>query len=535
MKYVSNLKNLVCAQVEKYIKDVMRPDDVAYDARRQNIVKLGHKDKDKNVIDPGTPRYDTESEVTLATKLVENNNPLYPENMINRSNTPFDHIERILLQDLTSTFFKKENAQDYSNYFRDLFVLRFKKNSIVSDITMRDVDEDSGQDVNFQYVNNNFDSSKRLQGGKFFIDSFTYTPYIDYAREDSNVGIYSDEFLTKYNTEQFNYKVSYDKYYNPQLQLNQVDVHRRNICSNLYQLRNLEKDLYDENTSFKLAIENTDEKVYIHTFCEHLMTLFAKLSNIRMSHLVYGFKTPHTYWDGMLALDIWYNLLYKHVDGEYLNGFDNSEGGRTVHHTLFNENYLDMNPMAKVKVVDGMFEYNGQKYPESGEGLPPNLTKMDYDDTEPGYVLIWDENLFSDFDSNSTNIRDSRPDHVLPRGVLKKIYNIVRNGVPKVDITCEVDGVVGKKSLYEPSVPNETLPKLTGGDFNWFYQLGKVYSDQSKSNFTKYTNLHLGAAYDVMTPYEYTHLLKLGDPIDGVYIKPPITKLLSEESVIRHK
>lgn len=54
-----------------------------------------------------------------------NNNPLYPPNMIDRLNTPFDHIERILLQDFSNS--DRENATeklmdlDGENYFKSLF------------------------------------------------------------------------------------------------------------------------------------------------------------------------------------------------------------------------------------------------------------------------------------------------------------------------------------------------------------------------------------------------------------------------------
>jgi hypothetical protein len=84
----------------------------------------------------------------------------------------------------------------------------------------------------------------------------------------------------------------------------------------MFTLRNLEQDIYDAKIRFRDAIDRdnqdaeTDAKVYIYTFCEHLASLFAKLSNIRMSHEIYGFKHPHAEWEGILALDIWYQMLY---------------------------------------------------------------------------------------------------------------------------------------------------------------------------------------------------------------------------------
>jgi hypothetical protein len=44
----------------------------------------------------------------------------------------------------------------------------------------------------------------------------------------------------------------------------------------------------------------------VYEFCENLAEIFAKLSNIRMSHVFYGLKHPHRQWEGILALDIWY-------------------------------------------------------------------------------------------------------------------------------------------------------------------------------------------------------------------------------------
>ena len=98
----------------------------------------------------------------------------------------------------------------------------------------------------------------------------------------------------------------------------------------------MEKDIEDERTAFRNSIENeTDSKVYIHTFCEHLANLFAKLSNIRMCHEIYGFKHPHHEWEGILALDIWYQMLYKAIDEKY----------------PFDETKLGMNPMFRKKVL----------------------------------------------------------------------------------------------------------------------------------------------------------------------------------------
>lgn len=177
-----------------------------------------------------------------------------------------------------------------------------------------------------------------FSNGEFFIDSFTYTPFIDYSLTgeggDSKVGIYSDEFLTDYNCGR------YEESYMGIGRKAQVDQNRHTLSSNLYQLRNLEKDLDEAKILFRDAIDRdnslaeTDGKVYIYTFCKHLATLFAKLSNIRMSHIIYGFKFPHYEWEGIIALDIWYNLLYRQIDDKY----------------PFDETCLNMNPMSRHKV-----------------------------------------------------------------------------------------------------------------------------------------------------------------------------------------
>ena len=44
------------------------------------------------------------------------NDPLYASNMIDRMNTPFDHVERILLQDFSETM----DISGDNNYYRNL-------------------------------------------------------------------------------------------------------------------------------------------------------------------------------------------------------------------------------------------------------------------------------------------------------------------------------------------------------------------------------------------------------------------------------
>jgi len=245
-----------------------------------------------------TPRYSTTSNDDGRTHLVAsdviiNNNPDYWPNMIDSLNTPFDHIERILLQDFNDLMFK-----DGGNYFKGLFKFTYRDDGRgLAGFTMSDPDYPS---VDFSLVNCLFAHMN------LFLDSFTYTSFVDYAQSEDPLGglrgIYSDEFLTDYNTGKYNSDPG------------QVDEHRQTLTSQIYQLKDLEQDLESAKMDFREDVAKQDKKVYIYTFCEHLATLFAKLSNIRMSHEMYGFKHPHRQWEGILALDIWYQLLYKTVD-----------------------------------------------------------------------------------------------------------------------------------------------------------------------------------------------------------------------------
>ena len=120
-----------------------------------------------------------------------NNNPLYPSNMVDRLNTPFDHIERILLQD-----FSGENALDISgdNYFKGLFNFEFSDSEGgVARFSMNS----QGTSADYSPVDSRFNNAG---DGGFLIDSFTYTPFIDYSVTSPNIGIYSDTFLKDYNS-----------------------------------------------------------------------------------------------------------------------------------------------------------------------------------------------------------------------------------------------------------------------------------------------------------------------------------------------
>ena len=348
-----------------------------------------------------------------------NNNPEYPANIVDRMNTPFDHVDRILLQDFSDLMF---NDDARYNYFKSIY------------------DDQDGVFGEYR------------DASKYHIDSFTYTPFIDYSQtEYDNIenpdvvktGVYSDQFLTDYNCGK------YDASDN-----SQVDTHRHTLSSNLFTLRNLEKDIYDAKMGFRKSIaDETDAKVYIYTFCEHIAKLFAKLSNIRMCHEIYGFKHPHHEWEGILALDIWYQALYKEIDEQY----------------PFDDKLMNMNPMTRK---------------ENAADLGDDWTEDPYDS---GYVCNWNSRLFDAYNVNANLIASTRKECVTPRGVLGKIYAIVQN--------FGNDGGIQKNGITE-------------NGFSWFYQKGKVYSDPSKSMFTKYVNLHLGRAYEVMSAKDYCELRK---------------------------
>ena len=173
---------------------------------------------------------------------------------------------------------------DGGNYFKGLFKFPAdpsgKYNGGFAGFEMSDPSNLS----DYSIVNNTFKKELNQDIGGFFIDSFTYTPFVDYSQVGEGgsprIGVYSDQFLNDYNTGKYD------------IQDNQVDKFRHTLSSNLYELRNLKKDLEDAKVAFRNAItyiadEETKERksyqVYIYTLCEHLAELFAKLSNIRMS------------------------------------------------------------------------------------------------------------------------------------------------------------------------------------------------------------------------------------------------------------
>ena len=396
--------------------------------------------------------------------------------------------------------------KDNGNYFKDLFSFPAdssgKYHGGFAGFTMTDVEHVS----DFKAVNDKFKPDVNSSDGGFFVDSFTYTPFVDYSQVgeggDSRVGVYSDQFLNDYNS---------GKYNDPDAQ---VDKHRRTLTSTLYELGNLKKDLEDAKIAFREAVAQQDRKIYIYTLCEHLATLFAKLSNIRMSHEIYGFKHPHAQWEGILALDIFYNLLYREIDAKY----------------PFDDRFMNMNPMQRRPLVratpksyvvmddgrklflnseDGSCAWDNN----GGSTTPASGLEWMLDETSDKFVYIWDSNLWSEYYGNSQKISDTRKECTTPRGVLTKMWNIV-------------NGLEYKWEAYLGEHDDDD------GDYKWFEQSGKVYSHWTdKSLFTKYANLHLGRAYEVMSGREYFVLTNQGHEGD-TYTKPDFSDVSDKRTLL---
>ena len=168
-----------------------------------------------------------------------------------------------------------------------------------------------------------------------------------------------------------------------------------------------------------------------------------------------------------------------------------------------------MNPMARKPVL--VDEQSGRRYVEMGTDKDGNSIRR-YQDEFPldggvewiedssaeGFAYIWDNALRGEFNHNAKCIHDRRVECTTPRGVLGKIWQLVGGqNAPQL----------------------ESVVQVKDNDFPWFLQVGNVYSDSSKGVFSKYTNLHLGRAYQVMSPKEWHELTGLGVE-DEQYVKP---------------
>jgi hypothetical protein len=204
MAYIEDLQNLINGQIDTYITKVMMPESDASVLivdeetgkkelrRRKELAALGPK-VETTSLDNGTTSLVSHGEKTASDYQETNNNPYYWPNMIDRLNTPFDHLERILLQDFSDNLGigTKANGKE-SNFFTNTVgmtateVPQFSKCGF-GKIEIKDKDENQLYALD----------------GQFFLDSFTYTPFIDYSQVnedgDNRVGVYSDQFLTEYN------------------------------------------------------------------------------------------------------------------------------------------------------------------------------------------------------------------------------------------------------------------------------------------------------------------------------------------------
>ena len=119
MNYVKDLVDLICGktesgvfvdgQVDTFIKKTMKDDYPVKNGNPPSGQRLGTYRFGR--LQAFGPRESSRP----SEKLMGMNDPLYPSNMIDRLNTPFDHIERILLQDFSETM-----QIDSDNYFKSL-------------------------------------------------------------------------------------------------------------------------------------------------------------------------------------------------------------------------------------------------------------------------------------------------------------------------------------------------------------------------------------------------------------------------------
>ena len=79
MAYIDDLTNLICGQVDQFIGSALRPEEVEFSGRSENISEKG-------------PKYSGSDQ-----PIGQNADPEYQPNMIELMNTPFDHIDRIML------------------------------------------------------------------------------------------------------------------------------------------------------------------------------------------------------------------------------------------------------------------------------------------------------------------------------------------------------------------------------------------------------------------------------------------------------
>lgn len=117
--------------------------------------------------DDGTSKLYLDADDRASGKFALNNNPDFPHNAIDRLSTPFDHVERILLQDFSDEMFK-----DGNNYFKDKFEFGMVDSS----------DSQFTCGLNSIRLNDECSDGYLIdRTAPFFLNSFTYTPFIDHS------------------------------------------------------------------------------------------------------------------------------------------------------------------------------------------------------------------------------------------------------------------------------------------------------------------------------------------------------------------
>lgn len=142
MNYKSNIVDLVSYQVDEFIKKVLRPDvsdiensthtgwDRGYQTRRDVLLAKDPKPvtsavKDASTILVAPLNSGTDGVTSTDSSRTSNNNPLYPDNMFNRLNTVFDHIDRIIVQDFAQSEYGTSQSTGIEDFFKELFTFSF--------------------------------------------------------------------------------------------------------------------------------------------------------------------------------------------------------------------------------------------------------------------------------------------------------------------------------------------------------------------------------------------------------------------------
>ena len=101
MDYIEELTKKITNRVQKLIRDVMRKERTDYEVRKEMLQNLPPTYTSPSADDGRSALYPD----SASSEILVNNNPEYWPNIIDRLNTPFDHIERIVLQDFSDIMF----------------------------------------------------------------------------------------------------------------------------------------------------------------------------------------------------------------------------------------------------------------------------------------------------------------------------------------------------------------------------------------------------------------------------------------------